>query len=57
MFEHWFWLLLSCAAVGWYMFVTGYVAVKGAKDIKDMLTTLDKRNKEAKAAEAAAATG
>jgi hypothetical protein len=52
MVEHWFWLLLSCAAVGWYAFVTSYVAVRGVKDIKDMLSTLDRRKKEAEAAAA-----
>lgn len=50
MTEHWFWLLLSVAAVGWYTFVTSYVAAKGAKDIKDMLAILDSRKKEAEAA-------
>ena len=32
-----FWLLLSVGCVGWYLVVLGYVAVKGAGDIKCML--------------------
>ena len=32
-----FWLLLSVGCVGWYLVVLGYVAVKGAGDIKSML--------------------
>ena len=32
-----FWLLLSVGCVGWYLVVLGYVAFKGAGDIKSML--------------------
>ena len=32
-----FWLLLTIACVGWYLVVLGYVAVKGAGDIRSML--------------------
>jgi hypothetical protein len=35
-----FWLVLTIAAVGWYMFVTAYVAYKGVADIKGMLRRL-----------------
>jgi hypothetical protein len=37
---HWFWWALTAAAVLWYTVVTGYVAVKGAMDIKSMLRRL-----------------
>ena len=37
---HWFWWLMSMACVVWYTTVTGYVAVKGARDIKHMLARL-----------------
>ncbi|MBI4580797.1 MAG: hypothetical protein HY718_13905 [Planctomycetes bacterium] len=40
MSEHWFWLLLTLACVGWYSTVTIYVAIKGAADIKSMLRHL-----------------
>ncbi len=36
MIEH-FWLLLSLGCVGWYLVILGYIAVKGAADIKTML--------------------
>ena len=35
-----FWLILTIAAVGWYTFVTIYVAFKGVTDIKEMLKRL-----------------
>ncbi len=37
---HWFWLLLTTACIGWYLFVTLYVAVKGFADIRSMLDHL-----------------
>jgi short subunit fatty acids transporter len=37
---HWFWGLLTIAALAWYILITGYVAVRGALDIKTMLRTL-----------------
>jgi hypothetical protein len=40
MFEHWFWLGLTAACVGWYSTVTIYVAIKGVTDIKGMLKRL-----------------
>ena len=32
-----FWLLVSLGCIGWYLVVLGYVAIKGASDIKNML--------------------
>jgi hypothetical protein len=44
--SHWFWLLLTVACVVWYSVITVYVAVKGAKDIKNMLARLDATKKQ-----------
>ena len=41
------WLILTVTAVGWYIFVTAYVAFKGANDIKEMLRSLATRNRSA----------
>lgn len=38
--EHPFWWLLTMACVVWYSTITIYVAIKGAADIKEMLTRL-----------------
>ncbi len=38
--EHLFWWLLSMSCIVWYLTITGYVAVKGAADIKHMLKNL-----------------
>ena len=38
--EHLFWWLLSMACILWYLTITGYVAIKGAYDIKNMLKNL-----------------
>lgn len=35
-----FWLIMTIAAIGWYTFVTAYVAYKGVADIKGMLKRL-----------------
>lgn len=43
--QHWFWLGLSVAAVGWYLAVTVYVAARGALDIKHMLRRLDEQSR------------
>jgi len=40
MSQHWFWFLLTAAALVWYSTVTVYVAFKGATDIRDMLRRL-----------------
>ena len=38
-----FWLIMLVAVLVWYTFVTLYVAVKGATDIREMLESLGKR--------------
>ncbi len=42
--EHWFWWLLTAACLVWYATVTIYVAIRGALDIKQMLTRLGERH-------------
>ncbi len=42
MLKHWFWNLISAAAVLWYSTITILVAVRGAMDIKTMLANLAK---------------
>ena len=44
--EHWFWGLLTIAALAWYILITGYVAVRGVLDIKTMLRTLAEKAAE-----------
>ena len=39
--NHWFWGALTIACVIWYSTITIYVAIKGARDIKNMLARLD----------------
>jgi hypothetical protein len=36
-----FWWLLTISAVGWYLTVTVYVAIRGALDIRQMLNRLE----------------
>lgn len=38
--EHWFWWTLSLACVVWYSTITVYVAIKGVRDIRQMLARL-----------------
>ncbi len=38
-----FWLILTVASVGWYIFVATYVAFKGVNDIKEMLKRISTR--------------
>ena len=38
--EHWFWWLLTAAALVWYSTVTIYVAFKGMLDIRQLLRRL-----------------
>lgn len=38
-----FWWVLTITAVGWYTFVTAYVAFKGVADIKEMLRNLSRK--------------
>ncbi len=40
MMEHWFWLLMAAACLVWYSTVTVYVAIRGLRDIKEMLSRL-----------------
>ena len=46
MAEHWFWAMLTIAAVVWYSTVVVYVAVKGCSDIKTMLAHLGARQQD-----------
>lgn len=39
------WLILTIAAVGWYILVTAYVSYKGVADIKEMLRSLANKNR------------
>ncbi len=41
-----FWLLLTLACLLWYSFVTVYVAVRGAFDIRGMLERLGRERSE-----------
>jgi len=43
--EHIFWWLLAMACIVWYSTVTIYVAIKGAADIRQMLSRLSGRDK------------
>ncbi|MBC7816678.1 MAG: hypothetical protein IAG10_07310 [Planctomycetaceae bacterium] len=43
--QHWFWLSLSVSAVGWYLAVTVYVAIRGATDIKQMFRRLEEQSR------------
>ena len=43
---HWFWWLLTIAALAWYILITGYVAVRGVFDIKRMLRALAEKGRE-----------
>jgi len=44
--NHWFWGGLTLAVLAWYSTVTLYVAVQGAKDIRQMLHELSARREE-----------
>lgn len=37
---HWFWLCLTIACLVWYATITVYVSVKGARDVRSMLSRL-----------------
>ncbi|MCX7886261.1 MAG: hypothetical protein N3B01_03255 [Verrucomicrobiae bacterium] len=43
MIGHWFWALLTVAALVWYGTVTVYVAVRGVRDIQQMLRNLGRQ--------------
>jgi hypothetical protein len=38
--DHWFWGAVTLACLTWYSTVTIYVAIKGARDIRNMLRRL-----------------
>jgi hypothetical protein len=38
--DHWFWGTLTLVCLTWYSTVTIYVAIKGARDIRNMLRRL-----------------
>jgi hypothetical protein len=44
--EHWFWWLLSMACLVWYTAITAYVAIRGATDIKTMLSNLRRQQQQ-----------
>jgi len=44
--EHWFWWLVTLAVVVWYSTVTIYVAIKGGRDIRQMLRRLKEGERE-----------
>lgn len=39
---HWFWFLFVFATLGWFTGVVGLVAVKGYRDIRSLLASMDK---------------
>jgi hypothetical protein len=45
-----FWWLLTMSCIAWYSTITIYVAVRGAMDIKEMLTKLGKDSDDRSAA-------
>ena len=45
--EHWFWFLLTIAALVWYSTVTVYVAVQGVRDIRTMFRRLSSSQSKA----------
>jgi hypothetical protein len=44
MSAHWFWLLLTAACLVWYATITVYVAIRGGRDIREMLARLGRSN-------------
>jgi hypothetical protein len=41
---HWFWFLFVLATLGWFTAVVGIVAVKGYRDIRSLLASMDQEN-------------
>ncbi len=41
--KHPIWWILTLSCVVWYSAITWYVALRGAKDIKEMLAELQKK--------------
>jgi hypothetical protein len=46
--DHWFWLLMVAAFVLWYLTITVYIAFRGARDIKSMLSAVGRRDPHTK---------
>jgi hypothetical protein len=46
MMQHWFWFGLTIFCVLWYSLLTGYIAFKGAADIRTMLRRLRESNED-----------
>ena len=44
---HGFWLCLTLACLAWYSLITVYVAIKGGKDIRGMLSRLEESHRKA----------
>jgi len=38
--DHWFWGAVTLVCLTWYSTITVYVAIKGARDIRNMLRRL-----------------
>lgn len=45
---HWFWYLLVVAVMVWYSTITIFVAIRGAKDIRQMLARLGRQAEESR---------
>ena len=43
--DHWFWFSVMVAVLGWYSSITVYVTFKGARDIRQMLRQLQRKEK------------
>jgi hypothetical protein len=43
-----FWLILTLGTLIWYVVLLGYVAVRGARDIKEMLKSISAQSPEQK---------
>lgn len=39
--SHWFWLTMIGGVVAWYSTITLWVAIRGARDIREMVKRLD----------------
>ncbi len=47
--DHWFWGAVTLVCLTWYSTITIYVAIKGARDIRNMLRSLsDSREQESR---------
>jgi cell division protein FtsB len=44
--QQYFWLLLTIISLGWYLIIMGYIAFRGAGDIKKMLAQIKKQRDE-----------